>query len=341
MRILVIGGTKFLGPAVVHAATARGHTVTLFNRGRTNPGLFPDLETVVGDRNEELEPLKGREFDAVIDTCGYYPSQVERSAGFLAERVHQYVFVSTLSVFVANNVVGLTEQNAVGRLDATTEARLGALTMRDVSGDTYGPLKARCERAAEDAMPGRTTIVRPGLIVGPLDPSNRFRYWPWRAHRAGTILAPGPEHARQQFIDVRDLAEFIVKTIDDGHAGTFNVVGPAGPMTMEEMLYGCLSVTNRRGTLAWVDQEFLLKNSLETWSIPCWVPDQPDWAGFNAYDCTKAIAHGLAFRPLADTCLAVVEELARLGRLDHWEFGEALLEQEADLLARWRAERRP
>jgi len=289
VRILILGGTRFLGPHLVEAALAKKHTVTLFNRGKSNPGLFPDLETLLGDRDGKLDALRDRKWDAVIDTSGYVPRIVRLSAELLAPNVRHYVFISTISVYADFNEIGITESSTVGTLEDPT--------VEQITGETYGPLKALCEQAAEAAMPGRTTSIRPGLICGPLDTSDRFTYWPVRVDRGGEVLAPGDPEAAVQFIDVRDLAEWTIRMVEDGHAGVYNAVGPKGLMTMEELLHGCKIVTGADARFTWVAESFLLEQGVQPWmEMPLWIPGR-EGAGLARVDCSKAISVGLAFRP--------------------------------------------
>ncbi len=337
MKLLVLGGTRFLGPAIVDEAVARGHEVTLFNRGKTNPDLFPDLETLLGDRNVDLSALEGRTWDAVVDTCGYLPWQLERSARLLSSAVAQYVFISTVSVYADESHPGLDEESRVARLSDEEYERIDAMTLADVTGVTYGPLKALCERAVERLMPGRATAVRPGLICGPRDPTHRFGYWPWRLDRGGEVLAPRPMDGPQQFVDVRDLGGWIVRLVEEGHVGPYNAVGPGAPIPMEELLYGVKSVSVTPGSLTWVDEEFLVARDLGMWSIPLWVPAGDRRArGFNAVSNARAVAHGLTFRPLAETARGVLDDFDRRGDRATWEFGEEMLVKEAELLRQWR-----
>ena len=336
MRLLIIGGTRFLGPAIVESALSRGIDVTLFNRGKTNPDMFPGVPTIHGDRNTDIARLEGRAWDAVVDTCGYLPWQLRLSARQLATSVAQYLFISTVSVYADESTVGLDERSAIKPLPEDAEARLNELSLDDVTGETYGPLKALCEEALVREMPGRATVVRPGLIAGPRDPTSRFKYWPWRMDRGGEILAPRPADGPQQFIDVRDLGDWIVTLCEDGHVGTYNAVGPAAPMPMEELLYASKSATSTPGSLTWVDESFLTKRELGMWSIPLWVPAGDRRAtGFNAVSNRLATEQGLTFRPLHDTITATLKDLARTGESVAWEFGETLLEKEAELLRAW------
>ena len=206
MRILILGGTIFLGRALVEQALTSGHQLTLFNRGQTNPGLYPQVEKLVGDRKTDLSALSGHRWDAVIDTCGYLPKLVARSAAALAASVEHYTFISTESVYASPLMPGIDESAPVSKIDDET--------IEDVTGGTYGALKVLCEQAVEAALPGRTLVVRPGLIVGPYDASDRFTYWPYRVAQGGRVLAPGRPERGLQFIDVRDLAAWIIKLVE-------------------------------------------------------------------------------------------------------------------------------
>jgi 2'-hydroxyisoflavone reductase len=289
--ILILGGTRFLGPAVVEAARARGHSITLFNRGKSNPGLFPDLETLLGDRDGNLKALEGRKWDAVVDTSGYVPRIVKASAELLAPNVEQYVFISSISVY--------PEKGAVGRDESAPVVTLTDETVEDMGKDfgNYGPLKALCEKAAEAALPGRATNIRPGLIVGPRDGSDRYTYWPVRVDRGGEVLAPGDGSDPVQYIDVRDLGEWIVRCIEEKTFGVFNATGPAGRHTMKEMLEACHRACKSDATFTWVDADWLERQHVSAWSdLPVWVPSKDGGEGFATIDCRKAIAAGLAFR---------------------------------------------
>jgi 2'-hydroxyisoflavone reductase len=294
LKLLILGGTAFLGPACVEAALARGHTLTLFNRGRTNPHLFPELEKLRGDRNDDLAALAGGSWDAVIDTSGYLPRQVAASAGLLADAVDHYVFISTISVYADYSAIGMDETAPVATLDdpATEE----------VTGETFGPLKALCEQAAEAAMPGRVSNIRPGLIVGPRDRSDRFTYWPVRTAGGGEILAPGTPDDLIQFIDVRDLAEFIVHALERRLAGVYNCDSPAGETTMGGLLSDCRAVTASDARFTWCDADFLAEQGVAPWSdMPCWVPARDDYRGFGQVSAARAIAAGLGRRPVPVT----------------------------------------
>lgn len=328
MRILILGGTVFLGRALVEAALAREHTLTLFNRGQSNPNLFPQVENLRGDRATDLAVLQGRHWDAVIDTCGYVPRIVRLSAEALAGAVDHYTFISTLSVLADLSRMGIDESALVGKLaDETTE---------QVTGETYGPLKALCEQAVEQAMPGRALIVRPGLIVGPHDPSDRFTYWPHRVAQGGEVLAPGRPDRPIQFIDARDLAEWILRMVKARQTGIYNANGPAGAVTMDELLQACQAASGSDATCAWVSEEFLAAHKVGEWmDMPLWISEaEPANAGFFAIDCGKAIAAGLAFRPLAQTVQDTLD-WAAARRADHaWRAG-LTRQREAELLKAW------
>jgi 2'-hydroxyisoflavone reductase len=296
MKILILGGTVFLGRHLVEASYARGHEVTLFNRGLHGPELFPDVEKLRGDRDGGLDSLRGRRWDVVIDTCGFVPRIVRASAELLADAAELYIFFSSLSAIGDMSVLGADESAAVGTLpDSSVE---------DATGEAYGPLKALCEQAVESAMNGRALNIRPGLIVGPHDPTGRFTYWPTRVARGGEVLAPGRPLRPIQFIDARDLAEWTIRMAESRETGLFNATGLNPRLTMKELLDECLAVSASDASFTWVDDKFLIDAGVGEWmELPLWLseiaPDAP--RGFMAVNCSKAIAHGLTFRPLADT----------------------------------------
>lgn len=292
MRILLLGGPKFLGRAVIDAALGAGHEVTLFNRGTTGTDLYPELERIVGDRDGGLDGLRGREWDAAVDTSGYLPRLVAASATLLADAVGHYVFVSSISVYASFAEV-VDEDSPLAELTEPGS--------EDIERD-YGALKALCERAVEDALGGRSASIRAGLIVGPHDPTGRFTYWPHRIARGGDTLVPGPAWRPIQLIDVRDLAAWIVRASEERLAGTFDAVGPASPTTMAAMLEACRTAAGKEASLTWVDAPFLEKAKVSPWSdMPAWIPSSGDDAGFARVSAARAIARGLAFRPIAET----------------------------------------
>lgn len=327
MNLLIIGGTRFLGRAIVDAAMAAGHDVTLFNRGQSNPDLYDGVEQLVGDRDGGLDVLKGRKWDAVIDTCGYVPRLVHDSAALLADVVDHYTFISTISVYSENDLVGMDENAPLGTMaDESVE---------EINGETYGPLKVLCEKAADEAMNGRVLHVRSGLIVGPHDISDRFTYWPYRVAKGGDVLAPGKPDAPVQFIDVRDIAEWTIRATEQRLTGPYNVTGPDYTLTMQQVLDTCKAMRSSDAQFTWVSDEFLQENEVGAYvELPLWVPGE-GYAGFNTVNCEKAFEVGLTFRPLAQT---VQDTLAWLNTrpADYEWRGGLKLEREAELLQLWR-----
>ena len=294
MKILIIGGTRFLGRHLVVSALARGHEVTLFNRGKSNPELFLNIETILGDREHDLEKLTGREWDAVIDTCGYFPRTVRLSAQSLERSVGRYVFISSISVYAGFSKIGIDENDPVGKIEDES--------IEEITGESYGPLKALCEKAVQEIYKERALIIRPGLIVGPNDPTDRFTYWPVRVARGGDVLAPEKPDVPIQIIDVRDLSDFIIKLIEDKASGVYNATGPDYELTLGEMLEVSKQVSHSDATFKWAGVEFWNQNNVQAWSdMPVWVPDTEEDAGFSRVDISKAIHDGLTFRPLEET----------------------------------------
>ncbi len=294
MNILIIGGTEFLGRYLTESALTRGHAVTLFNRGKSNPRLFPSVEKLRGDRNHSLEALTGKRWDAVIDTCGYTSHAVRTTAEFLRDAVERYVFISSLSVYASFESARQNESAAVNQLpDGKQEDE------SDLS--TYGARKVLAERAAEQAMPGRVLSIRAGLIVGPHDYMARFPYWLSRIARGGEVLAPAPPQRPLQLIDVRDLAEWIVRMIERKQAGVFNATGPDHELTFESLLTTFRSETGSDAHIAWVQEEFLIEQGVKPWSeLPFWIPGV-EGHNFFTVDCSRAVDAGLTFRPLSQT----------------------------------------
>jgi 2'-hydroxyisoflavone reductase len=294
MHLLILGGTVFLGRHLVEAALAQGHTVTLFNRGQRNADLFPEVEKLRGNRDGNLEALRGRRWDAVIDPSGYVPRLVRASAELLAEAVEHYTFISSISVYADFTRPGLSEDAAVSAMPAGQEET------EAITAETYGALKALSERATEAAMPGRTLVVRPGLIVGPHDPSDRFTYWPARVARGGEVLAPDNASRPVQFIDVRDLAEWILGLVARRETGTFNATGPTQPLALGDLLETCRAVSGSDARFVWVPEALLLEHNVTAYTeLPLWVPASE--GGLDRVDISRALAAGLRFRPLADT----------------------------------------
>ena len=317
MRLLLLGGPKFVGRALIEAALARGHEVTTFNRGQTNPGLFAEVEELHGDRHGDLAPLRGREWDAVLDTSAYVPHVVHSAAGLLADSAGLYAFVSSISVYADYSQP--TPEDAA--LKTLAEGHPDDELLADYA--NYGALKVLCEEAVEARFGGRALIVRPGLIVGPNDPTDRFTYWPRRAELGRPVLAPAPAGMPVQLIDVRDLAEWMMRMVERAEAGVFNATSPADAHTFGSMLEDCGA-----RDVVWADEAWLLEQGVEPWSdLPLWIPaGDPDMAYFHRADVSRALAAGLTFRPLEETA----------GDVPPWT-GQAGLspEREAELVAEW------
>lgn len=327
MNLLIIGGTIFLGRHLVESALARGHAVTLFNRGQHNPDLFPAVEKIHGDRTLDLSPLHSRRWDAVIDTCGYVPRVVQASAEGLAGATDHYTFISSCSVYDLKAAAPDESSRVLTMADPSVET---------VNGETYGPLKALCEQAAEAAMPGRVLNIRPGLIVGPHDPSDRFSYWPVRVARGGEVLAPGRPERGVQFIDGRDLADWIIRMVEERLTGIYNATGPAAPVPMGHLLDVCREVAGSDASFTWIPDQWLEEHKAGPWmEVPLWVPEGGADGLFSS-NIGKAVAAGLTFRPLADTVRdTLVWEETRPAGLERRAGLKA--EKETDLLRAWHA----
>jgi 2'-hydroxyisoflavone reductase len=314
MKILIIGGTRFVGRHLVSSARARGHEVTLFNRGRSNPDLFPQVERMVGDREKDLGLLAGQTWDAVIDTCGYFPRIVRLSAEALKDSVENYVFISSISVYENFSKAGINESDPVGKIEDET--------IEQITETSYGPLKVLCEQAVQDAFGVSSLIIRPGLIIGPHDPTDRFTYWPVRVARGGDVLAPDRPQAPTQVIDVRDLSDFIIELIQDNVSGVFNATGPAHELTMGAMLETCKQMSRSHANFKWASLEFLKQNNVQPWSdMPAWLPDIGDEAGFSRVDVSKAIQAGLMFRPLEYTVRDTLKWVESWAEDHEWKAG--------------------
>jgi nucleoside-diphosphate-sugar epimerase len=317
VKLLVLGGPRFLGRAIVDAARDRGHELTFFNRGQTNPELYPEAEKLRGDRTGDLSALAGRTWDAVIDTSGYVPDAVRTSAEALAGS-GRYCFVSSISVY-ADFSVPVDESSPV--------ASLGDLPRDEVTNENYGALKALCEDVVVEAFGARALVVRPGLIVGPHDPTGRFTYWPHRFARGGEILAPAPPDRLSQFVDVRDLATWALELCEQDVGGTFNATNEGVPFG--ELLATCHAVAGADSRVTWVPDEFLLANEVGEWmELPLWIAD-PALRFADRVDVTRALGAGLRFRPLDDTVRGALEEA------ETTEAAGLTPEREATVLAAW------
>jgi len=327
LKILILGGTGFLGPAIVEEAQKRGHELTLFNRGRrekTKGTSFDGVTKLLGNRdpNKHAEDPKaegpkglsqleeaikgGAKWDAVIDTSGYYPRMVKASAEMLAPAAGMYLFISTLSVYAKNDAAGNDEAVALGTMPDPTVENMGP----DMS--YYGPLKALCEQAAEAAFPGRTINLRPGYIVGVRDDTDRFTYWPVRTWEGGAMIAPGSPKDPVQFVDVRDLAAFALRCIENKSVGVMNVTGPVRPITWGETLDACTQATKNvkrePAEHVWIPTEWLEAENLGPGgAFPIWIPPKGEYAGFHQRSIAKAVAAGLTTRPAVDTCVELLQ----------------------------------
>ncbi len=297
MRLLVLGGTAFVGRHIVAGALDRGHDITILTRGVTNPDLFPEVEHLVGDRVDDLAALLGtRTFDAVIDTCGYVPRVVRTSVELLADRVETYVYISTISVY----------EDAPSVDEGSPTRRPADPSSEDVAAE-YGGLKALCELEVEAVLPERSLIIRPGLVVGPYDYTERFTYWPRRLRRGGEVLAPGPPDARVWFIDGRDLADFVVTMVEQGARGTYNAVGPPEPLSLGSLLDECMTAAGTDARITWVSEEFLLAHEVAPFvDLPLWIPASE--GGHPAVDIRSATEAGITFRPVAATIRDLLAE---------------------------------
>jgi 2'-hydroxyisoflavone reductase len=345
MKLLILGGTKFLGRYVVEDALARGHEVTLFNRGQLNPGLFRGVEKLRGDRDGGLDALKGRRWDAAVDTSGYSPRVVRDSARLLSDAVEHYTFVSSVSAYRDTSVPGVDESYAVGavtdeQLREAEALKQSELTTAPFFWEIYGALKALCERAAEGEMPGRVLNVRAGLLVGPHDYSDRFTYWPRRVAEGGEVLAPGDPERQVQFIDVRDLAGWMLDMAEARKAGTFNAAGPDYRLAMGRVLDVCRGTTGSDARFVWADEQFLLDAGVGPWmEMPLWTPQAGDDnvnRHFMELSVEKAVAAGLKFRPLAETVRDTLEwDLSRPA--DAPRRAGLAREKEREVLEAWKA----
>jgi 2'-hydroxyisoflavone reductase len=338
MKLLILGGARFLGYHLVAAARAREHDLTLFHRGHQAVAVDPRVEIIHGDRHRDAAKLRGRQWDAVIDTCGYLPGSVRASAEALAEAVEQYVFISSVSVYADLSVSGVDETAPLAGLTREQLQQANAIdTSGPVSASMFGPmyggLKVLCERAAEEVLPDRVLSIRPGLIVGAHDYTDRFTYWAARVARGGEVLAPGHPGRHVQFIDASDLAEWIVAMVERRHTGVFNATGPPATVTMEALLETCRAVSGSDAFFTWVSESFLLAEDVTPWTeMPLWLPDERA-RGLMSIDCRKAVAAGLRARPLEET----IRDVLRWYGADGHELHAGLTaDREQLLLRKWR-----
>lgn len=291
VKLLVLGGTQFLGRHVVEAALDRGIEVTTFTRGRTNPSLFPHVEKLTGDRDGDHAALRGRSWDAVVDTSSYFPRQTAAAAAVLRDAVDRYVFVSTASVYAEYPPGGATE---------STPTHVALDDASSVGPESYGPLKVACERVIVTTFGERALVTRPGVLIGPHDPTNRFEYWVQRVAEGGEVLAPGDPARQLQLLDARDLVAWLLSAMERGVTGTFNASGPAEPMSMSDVLDACRQVANADARLTWVSDGFLLERAVRPWAdLPLWLPAEAE--GLLLVDSRKAYHEGLRCRSIRET----------------------------------------
>lgn len=326
LKILILGGTSFLGPHLVEELQECGHEVTLFNRGTQNSSLFPTVEKLQGNRDGDLKAIEGRQWDAIIDTSGHLPRVVEASSKILAKATNHYTFISTIGVYENFSKLDIDEDYPLAKLNDETG--------EEITEKTYGALKASCEGVICRYFPNRSLIIRPGLIIGPLDPTDRFTYWPVRVVEGGKILAPGKSAQNLQFIDVRDLAKWIVLMIERQATGIYNATGPAIPTTFEQLIEACQKFSKKDVATEWVDEDFLIKNDLHDWvEVPLWLSYKRNMPGFFDINMQKAIQAGLTFCPLSETISSILawgssrENIKRQAGLDR--------EKEKELLVLW------
>jgi len=352
LNILILGGTGFTGPEQVEYAIARGHRVTLFNRGKTRPGLFKGkvAEELIGDLNGDTSALKDKQFDVVIDNPTTLPFWVKNAAQYLKGNVKHYIFISTTSVYRDQSEIGINESSPTvpmppGLDPYQPDQRNTAQLSASANQANYGAFKARAELEVQMQYPGINTVIRPCLIVGPLDRTDRFTYWPARIDKGGEVLAPDKPDDPCQFIDSRDLAEWTIRMAEMREMGTFNAIGPAKPMTIAEMLYGVKAVTTAGAQFTWVPWEFLQQQKVRPWrDMTVWQPPVGRTAGYQRRDASKAIAKGLTFRPVAVTAKDTLDwhktrpEAEQLATLNG-EINGLSMTREAEVLAAWKASR--
>jgi len=338
LRILILGGTGFTGPYQVRYALSRGHKVTTFNRGKTHPGELPnEVEQLIGDRNDKLDALKNRQWDVVIDNPTTLPAWVRDAAQILKGNVERYVFISTISVY-GEVKTGPDENAPTEKYEGADPYKETLEAMKAGGYKTYGPLKALSEKEAEKWFPGKTLIIRPGLIVGPRDETDRFTYSPVRIDRGGEVLAPGSTDDPVQFIDARDLAEWTIRMVENRETGIYNATGPAKPLGIGGMLDGIKAALKSNAAFTWVPEDFLTKQKVEPWS------DMPVWTGKDdavaRTNISRALSKGLTFRPLEITARDTLAWFKSLPQDRQSKMRAGLTpERESEVLAAWKKEK--
>ncbi len=335
LRILILGGTGFTGPYQVRYALSRGHKVTTFNRGKTHPGELPnEVEQLVGDRNGKLDALKGRQWDVVIDNPTTLPAWVRDAAQVLQSNVERYVFISTISVY-GEVKTGPDENAPTEKYEGADPYKETLEAMKAGGYKTYGPLKALSEKEAEKWFPGKTLIIRPGLIVGPRDETDRFTYWPVRIDKGGEVLAPGSSDDPVQFIDARDLAEWTIRMAENRETGIYNATGPAKPLGIGGMLDGIKDALKSNPNLTWVSEDFLTQQKVQPWSdMPVWTGRE---SGLARAKIDRALSKGMTFLPLAETARDTLAWFKSLPQDRQSKLRAGLTpEREAEVLAAWK-----
>ena len=334
LRILILGGTGFIGPYQVQYALSRGHKITTFNRGKTHKNELPEgVEQLIGDRNGQLDALKNRQWDVVVDNPTTLPAWVHDVAQILKGNVERYVFISTISVY-SDLSKPPDENSALQKYDGPDPYKETLEAMKAGGFKTYGPLKALSEKETEKWFPGKALIIRPGLIVGPRDESDRFTYWPVRIDRGGEVLAPGTPNDPVQFIDARDLAKWTIRMAENHETGVYNATGPANPLGIGGMLDGIKGALKSNASFTWTTYEFLKEQKVQAWSdMPVWAGDELDLSRTNI---NRALAKGLAFRPLADTARDTLAWFKSLPQDRQSKLRAGLIpEREAEVLSAW------
>jgi 2'-hydroxyisoflavone reductase len=329
LRVLMLGGTGFIGPHTIAALRLAGHQITLFNNDKESAKKFPQMESLFGDRDGKIEALSGRDWDVVIDNSGYVTRHVKLTADALKDRVGHYIFISSISAYRDLTPPGIDEDYPL--------ATLADPTVEKVTNDTYGGLKAACENVVREVYGSRYTVIRPTYIVGPGDPTDRFTYWPARAAQGGEMLAPGTSHDPVQFIDVRDLADFIAACAQHRHAGNYNVCNAPLSVRMGQLLDSSRKISRARTKVVWVDEKFIEEQKFEGNEIPIWSPTEGEYAGAALVDPARAVAKGLKFRPLNVTVRDTLAWNATRPAERREKLRAGLsMDQERALLQKWR-----
>jgi len=330
LDILILGGTGFIGPHEINYARSRGHKVTMFNRGKTAPGMFPDVETLIGDRDDQLGSLKGRDWDAVIDNSGFYPRHARLSAELLHGHVDQYMFVSSISAYAESLTLEDDEFSAAYAVmdDPTDESE-------QIYGPSYGPRKALCEQEVRKVFGDKAINVRPGIITGVGDPTERLRHWLARMQAGNEILVPGVEDLPVQYIDASDMCGWMVRLLEDGDgSGPYNAVGAEEPYRARPLLEGLRDATGSKSTLTWIDWEWIRKEASDIPGYDPWYGEGP--IPFMQVNNDRARAAGLTFRPIADTAKDMIAKIDQ-HTVSKWGRGGFDPETEAALLKKWHA----